>query len=176
MDIEAEMKRLASDQARDVAIISREDTFEVDVDVHAYSPQDLTVSVVDNVLHIKGKHEETYPGGTKYISSEFERTYPLPSDAVIGESTSSYSLDGKTLKVVVPIKRSPQDKNSKSMTTFKSSSSSSHTWQPMQTCSSVFQQQYSMQGQASSSSKMTEESSAIQVNRETSPSGSKMRC
>jgi HSP20 family molecular chaperone IbpA len=189
MDIEAEMRRLSNDQARDVAIINREDMFEVDVDVHAYNPQDLTVSVVDNVLHIKGKHEETYPGGTKYVSSEFERTYPLSSDALIGESTSSYSLDGKTLKVVVPIKKNPNARKSPKISSFKSASASSHTWLPKQTISSLssssatFEQQqqqshYSMQQQeqTSTSSKMVEDSTGIQVNRETSPSSNKKRC
>ena len=158
MDIEAEMRRLSCDQARDIAIVNTDDMFEVNIDVHAYSPEDLKVSIMDNVLIIKGKHEESYPGGSKYVSSEFERSYPLPKEAIVEKTSSSYSLDGKTLKVVVPTTKR-QAKSGKQIT----------SWQQQY---QMRQEQQSMQQE----SKITEDITGIQVNRETSPSSNKLRC
>lgn len=158
MDIEAEMRRLSCDQARDIAIIKNDDMFQVNIDVHAYSPEDLKVSIVDNVLIIKGKHEESYPGGSKYVSSEFERKYPLPQEAIVEKTSSSYSLDGKTLKVVVPTTKR-QAKSGKQIA----------SWQ---------QQHQVIQGQQSmkQETKAIEDMTGILVNRETSPSSNKLRC
>ena len=166
------MKRLTDDQAKELSCVRKSESFEVEVDAHGYLPEELSVSIVGNVLMIDGKHEETFPGGTKFTSREFRRAVPLPNGAIFEATTSCYSLDGKTLKVTVPVVNGSQQLSS-SMT---SSSSSS--------CFSQQQQQFQSHQQQSTNSKLismaNDNSSSsmvgIQVNRETSPTSKKMRC
>ena len=64
-------------------------------------PNELKVTVLDNVLKIEAKHEENTEGN--HISKQFVRSYVLPAEYKAKDVQSSLSKSGK-LTVVVPKK------------------------------------------------------------------------
>jgi len=68
-------------------------------DLKDYKPNELKVTVLDNVLKIEAKHEENTEGN--HISKQFVRSYVLPVEYKAKLVQSSLSKSGK-LTVVVP--------------------------------------------------------------------------
>jgi len=68
-------------------------------DLKDYKPNELKVTVLDNVLKIEAKHEENTDGN--HISKQFVRSYVLPAEYKPKDVQSSLSKSGK-LTVVVP--------------------------------------------------------------------------
>jgi len=68
-------------------------------DLKDYKPNELKVTVLDNVLKIEAKHEENTEGN--HISKQFVRSYVLPAEYKAKDVQSSLSKSGK-LNVIVP--------------------------------------------------------------------------
>lgn len=76
------------------------DGYQVCMDVNQFSPNELSVKVVDNSIVVEGKHEER-EDGHGYISRHFVRRYALPKGFEADKVMSSLSSDG-VLTVNVP--------------------------------------------------------------------------
>ncbi|KAH8302780.1 hypothetical protein KR044_010736 [Drosophila immigrans] len=76
------------------------DGFQVCMDVTQFTPNELSVKVVDNHIVIEGKHEER-EDDHGYISRHFVRRYSLPKGYEADKVMSSLSSDG-VLTVNVP--------------------------------------------------------------------------
>jgi len=71
----------------------QKDVFEVKLDVKQFSPEDLSVKMVDNFLVVEGKHEEK-EDEFGFISRQFTRRYEIPEDVKAEEITCNLSSDG----------------------------------------------------------------------------------
>uniref|UniRef100_F6R3Y5 Alpha-crystallin A chain n=2 Tax=Ornithorhynchus anatinus TaxID=9258 RepID=F6R3Y5_ORNAN len=72
---------------------SDRDKFVIFLDVKHFSPEDLTVKVLDEFVEIHGKHSERQDDHG-YISREFHRRYRLPSNVDQASVSCSLSSDG----------------------------------------------------------------------------------
>jgi len=91
-----------SDFSRDVEVNENDEKeLTLKFDLKDYKPNELKVTVLDNVLKIEAKHEENTEGN--HISKQFVRSYVLPAEYKAKEVQSSLSKSGK-LTVVVPKK------------------------------------------------------------------------
>ncbi|KAL5290808.1 CRYAB.2 family protein [Megaselia abdita] len=77
---------------------SEEDIFKVHFDVSDFTPEELLVKTVDNVVVIEGKHEEKEDGNC-LVSRQFLRKYPIPEGFDPETVRSSYSETGKVLTI-----------------------------------------------------------------------------
>jgi len=82
-------------------------------DLNDYKPNELKVTVLDNVLKVEAKHEETSDGN--HVSRHFVRSYVLPDEYKIHEVQSSLSKSGK-LAVTIPKKNLADATNSRNIT------------------------------------------------------------
>uniref|UniRef100_A0A8D2Q783 Alpha-crystallin B chain n=1 Tax=Varanus komodoensis TaxID=61221 RepID=A0A8D2Q783_VARKO len=82
------------------------DKFSVNVDVKHFSPEELKVKVLGDVIEVHGKHEERQDEHG-FIAREFSRKYRIPADVDPLSITSSLSSDG-VLTVNGPRKRNPE--------------------------------------------------------------------
>ncbi|XP_032694273.1 alpha-crystallin B chain [Lontra canadensis] len=69
------------------------DRFSVNLDVKHFSPEELKVKVLGDVIEVHGKHEERQDEHG-FISREFHRKYRIPADVDPLAITSSLSTDG----------------------------------------------------------------------------------
>ena len=67
---------------------------EVSLDTAQYRPDELKVSVVDNVICVEGRHEEKAEDGSRMVARQFVRRYTLPQGARPEDVTSNLSSDG----------------------------------------------------------------------------------
>ncbi|KAJ9586551.1 hypothetical protein L9F63_028407, partial [Diploptera punctata] len=65
----------------------------VNLDVHQFKPDELTVKMVDDFVVAESKHEEMQDEHG-YISRQFQCRYKLPSDMDPGSVLSQLSSDG----------------------------------------------------------------------------------
>nr|XP_056714469.1 alpha-crystallin A chain [Euleptes europaea] len=72
---------------------SDRDKFTIFLDVKHFSPEDLSVKVMDDFVEIHGKHNERQDDHG-YISREFHRRYRLPSSVEQSAISCSLSADG----------------------------------------------------------------------------------
>ncbi|KAJ7320613.1 hypothetical protein JRQ81_020124 [Phrynocephalus forsythii] len=72
---------------------SDRDKFTIFLDVKHFSPEDLSVKVIEDFVEIHGKHNERQDDHG-YISREFHRRYRLPSNVDQSAITCSLSADG----------------------------------------------------------------------------------
>jgi len=81
--------------------VNQNDSKELNLtfDLKDYKPDELKVTVMDNVLKIEAKHEDSSDGN--HVSRHFVRSYVLPDDYKVREVQSSLSKSGK-LVVTVP--------------------------------------------------------------------------
>merc|ERR1719226_172662 len=97
-----------SDFSRDVEVNENDEKeLTLKFDLKDYKPNELKVTVLDNVLKIEAKHEENTEGN--HVSKQFERSYVLPAEYKAKEVQSSLSKSG-TLTVSVP-KQNLTEKN-----------------------------------------------------------------
>ncbi|TDG45773.1 hypothetical protein AWZ03_007807 [Drosophila navojoa] len=85
------------------------DGFQVCMDVTQFTPNELSVKVVDNCVVVEGKHEER-EDDHGYISRHFVRRYALPKGYDGDKVVSSLSSDG-VLTVSVPKPQPIEDKS-----------------------------------------------------------------
>ncbi|KAJ7304950.1 hypothetical protein JRQ81_010649 [Phrynocephalus forsythii] len=71
----------------------RLDKFSVNLDVKHFSPEELQVKVLGDMIEVHGKHEERQDEHG-YIAREFNRKYKIPADVDPLSITSSLSSDG----------------------------------------------------------------------------------
>ncbi|XP_067421500.1 alpha-crystallin B chain [Emydura macquarii macquarii] len=69
------------------------DKFSVNVDVKHFSPEELKVKVLGDVIEVHGKHEDRQDEHG-FIAREFNRKYRIPADVDPLSITSSLSSDG----------------------------------------------------------------------------------
>ncbi|XP_060643627.1 alpha-crystallin B chain [Anolis sagrei] len=69
------------------------DKFFVNVDVKHFSPEELKVKVLGDMIEVWGKHEERQDEHG-FIAREFSRKYKIPADVDPLSFTSSLSSDG----------------------------------------------------------------------------------
>jgi HSP20 family molecular chaperone IbpA len=81
----------------------RKDAFEVDLDVHGFSPSDLNVSIKDDFLTVEGKHEERSEDGSSFSSRQFKRSFRIPGNVQVDRFKSKLAKDGRTLKIEAPL-------------------------------------------------------------------------
>lgn len=84
------------------------DKFQVSLDVQQFSPEEVSVKVVDRHVVIEGKHEEKQDEHG-WISRQFVRKYLVPEQCDIDNLKSSLSSDG-VLSIEAPRKHDPKDK------------------------------------------------------------------
>nr|prf crystallin alphaA [Anas platyrhynchos] len=72
---------------------SDRDKFTIMLDVKHFSPEDLSVKIIDDFVEIHGKHSERQDDHG-YISREFHRRYRLPANVDQSAITCSLSSDG----------------------------------------------------------------------------------
>ncbi|XP_047031521.1 heat shock protein 67B1-like [Helicoverpa zea] len=87
--------------------------YKITLDVQHFRPSDISVKVTDTEIIVEGKHEDR-PDAHGFISRQFRRRYPLPSNCPPENVTSSMSSDGvltiisekvsKGVEKIVPIK------------------------------------------------------------------------
>lgn len=82
------------------------DKFVITVDVADYAPEEIKVKTVDQSVVVEGKHEENRPGGQRYVSRNFSRSWTIPSDVDPVAITSKLSANGR-LTIEAPRKLPP---------------------------------------------------------------------
>ncbi|KAM4546039.1 alpha-crystallin B chain-like [Odontesthes bonariensis] len=76
------------------------DRYVIYLDVKHFSPDELSVSVSDELITVHAKHEDRQDDHG-FVSREFLRKYKLPSGASAAEFTSNLSADG-VLTITAP--------------------------------------------------------------------------
>nr|XP_019601248.1 PREDICTED: alpha-crystallin A chain isoform X1 [Rhinolophus sinicus] len=82
-----------SPKSNPTKVRSDRDKFVIFLDVKHFSPEDLTVKVLEDCVEIHGKHNERQDDHG-YISREFHRRYRLPSNVDQSALSCSLSADG----------------------------------------------------------------------------------
>jgi HSP20 family molecular chaperone IbpA len=78
------------------------DGFQVCVDVHQFTPKEITIKAKDRSVIVEAKHDE-HQDEHGYISREFCRRYVLPEEYDANTVTSELSTDGiLTIKAPLP--------------------------------------------------------------------------
>nr|BAB85811.1 newt alpha A-crystallin [Cynops pyrrhogaster] len=72
---------------------SGRDKFQIYLDVKHFSPEDLSVKILDDYVEIHGKHSDRQDDHG-YVSREFHRRYRLPASVDQSSITCSLSTDG----------------------------------------------------------------------------------
>nr|XP_029716682.1 protein lethal(2)essential for life-like [Aedes albopictus] len=80
--------------------------FQINLDIQQFTPDEITVRTVDDMVVVEGKHEEKQDEHG-YVSRQFCRKYKLPNGYEPEDITSSISTDG-VLTVTAPKKALPQ--------------------------------------------------------------------
>ena len=92
-------------------VSTKNDTFQVDLDVHGFAPQDLNITVTDDkTLTVSAKHEEKSDDGLNVSSRSFSRSFSIPKDVQVQDFKSKLAKDGKTLRIEAPVKREKKEK------------------------------------------------------------------
>ncbi|EAT37332.1 AAEL010654-PA [Aedes aegypti] len=81
--------------------------FQINLDVQQFTPDEITVTVVDDTVVVEGKHEEKQDEHG-YVSRQFMRKYKLPNGHEAEDVTSFISADG-VLTVTAPRKPLAED-------------------------------------------------------------------
>jgi len=107
-----EVQRLRRELGMVGGITHRRDIFEVDMDVQGYKPEDLNISVEQNIMTISGSHEEKNEDGTHYQAHSFSRRFLLPQNIEMDKMKSYLTKDGRIecLRVEAPLKK-PADED-----------------------------------------------------------------
>ncbi|KAM8906868.1 LOW QUALITY PROTEIN: alpha-crystallin A chain [Lycaon pictus] len=85
--------RVGNPKGSPTEVRSDRDKFVIFLDVKHFSPEDLTVKVLEDFVEIHGKHNERQDDHG-YISREFHRRYRLPSNVDQSALSCSLSADG----------------------------------------------------------------------------------
>lgn len=69
------------------------DKYQIMVDVSHFTPEEISVKMIDNTVVVTGKHEDK-ADNYGYVSRQFSRKYLLPQDVEPETVTSTLSADG----------------------------------------------------------------------------------
>jgi len=89
-------------------VSTKNGTFQVDLDVRGFAPQDINITVTDDkTLTVSAKHEDMSDDGLHFSSRCFSRSFPIPKDAhvQVQDFKSKLAKDGKILRIEAPVKR-----------------------------------------------------------------------
>lgn len=75
------------------AVVPQNDIYQIMVDVAHFTPEEISVKMVDNTIVVTGKHEDK-ADNYGYVSRQFSRKYLLPSDVEPESVNSTLSADG----------------------------------------------------------------------------------
>jgi len=78
----------------------------VTIPVHGYSPEELSVKVIENgkAIKVSGRHEEKSADGKGCSITQFSRTFPLPKDVEVEKIQSHMAEEnGGELTITAPI-------------------------------------------------------------------------
>ncbi|XP_058461423.1 protein lethal(2)essential for life-like [Malaya genurostris] len=78
---------------RAAAMRCTKDGFQVSVDVQQFSPEEISVTMVDDYITVEGKHEERQDEHG-FVSRHFIRKYRFPEGHDAAKAISSLSSDG----------------------------------------------------------------------------------
>ncbi|XP_050680515.1 protein lethal(2)essential for life-like [Leptidea sinapis] len=81
-------------------IKSDKDKFQINLDVQHFSPDEISVKIVNNYIVVEGKHEEK-KDEHGFISRQFKRRYAIPDGCKPETVESKLSSDG-VLTILVP--------------------------------------------------------------------------
>ncbi|XP_058456894.1 protein lethal(2)essential for life-like [Malaya genurostris] len=87
--------RYMADEVQDdlAAVMNDKGGFQVSVDVQQFTPEEISVKMVDDYLTVEGKHEEKQDEHG-FVSRHFIRKYRLPEGHDAAKVVSSLSSDG----------------------------------------------------------------------------------
>ncbi|KAI5645069.1 hsp20/alpha crystallin family domain-containing protein [Phthorimaea operculella] len=90
-------------RARDGSLGLKTDknNFQINLDVHHFAPEEVSVKIVDGFVVVEGKHEEKRDEHG-WVCRQFTRRYALPEGCVAESVQSRLSSDG-VLTVVAPL-------------------------------------------------------------------------
>lgn len=88
-----QQKRELQQQYQQSRPVEKSDDFIVSLDVQHFSPEEVTVKVVDNFIEVEGKHEER-PDEHGFVSRYFKRRYAFPQGFNADGIVSKLSSDG----------------------------------------------------------------------------------
>lgn len=78
---------------KDPISILNEDGFQISLDVEQFSPNEITVKAVDNVVTVEGRHEEKEDDYGS-VTRHFQRKYSLPACIEVADLVTTLSSDG----------------------------------------------------------------------------------
>lgn len=84
------------------SIIKEKDTFQVNLDIQHFAPEDISVKTVDGFVVVEAKHDEK-EDEHGFVSRSFLRKYKLPETVKPEDLTSKITSDG-VLCIRAPLK------------------------------------------------------------------------
>lgn len=97
----------AASNDADKRLTLSKDGLQMCLNVYQFTPSEITVKVVDNVIVIEGKHEEKQDDHG-YVTRQFTRRYKLPKEYDPKDVISSMSSDGVLTIKVPSINKEPE--------------------------------------------------------------------
>lgn len=92
----------------DKRLVMTKDGLQINLNVYQFSPSEITVKTVDDVVIIEGKHEEKQDDHG-YVTRQFTRRYKLPKEYDPKDVISTMSSDGVlTIKAPSLVKPEPK--------------------------------------------------------------------
>lgn len=82
------------------------DKFQICIDMHQFTSNEICVKTVGDHIVVEGKHEEKEADHGSFVSRHFVRKYPLPRDHLAADVVSSFSSDG-VLTITAPKHKAP---------------------------------------------------------------------
>lgn len=91
-------------------VSTKDGTFQIDLDVRGFAPQDVNITVTDDkTLTVSGTHEEASDDGLHYSLRSFSRSFPIPKDVHVQDFKSKLAKDGKILRIEAPVKQEKKE-------------------------------------------------------------------
>jgi len=99
--------------ARDMEKMRREDdprkeAFGVKVDVYGFKPEDLCISIQDNVLTVEGCHDDK--SEENFSCHHFKKSFTIPDNVQKQQFKSLLARDGRTLRIEAPMVQAVEKK------------------------------------------------------------------
>lgn len=92
---------------------AEKDLYQVCVDVQNFTPEEISVTVVDGFVVVEGKHEEKR-SEHGLVRRHFSRRFELPEECIVDKVESRLSSDG-VLSVIAPKKKAAPEKGARSV-------------------------------------------------------------
>jgi HSP20 family molecular chaperone IbpA len=112
-----DLDRIRHEFEKEGSVVSTKNgTFQVDLDVHGFVPQDINVTVTDDkTVTVSAKHTEMSDDGLHFTSRSFSRSFPIPKDVQVQvqDFKSKLAKDGKILRIEAPVRQEKKMKEPK---------------------------------------------------------------